>query len=246
MHYDRDSTPRRSEAILEAIRLDPYDADYHGLRAAIHGRSGSLGGRPRSAEGGLEIDPEHVSCNNLRAMALVRLNRRTRLDRRLLRLSPATRKSPSRRQSGMGPAAPGRPCAAFDHFREALRLDPELQWARQGIVEAMKARNPLYRPILGFFLWISRLSDKAQWAVFIATVPGSEDLRSLGRANPARSRCPPAGRLDRAVRGDHLGGGSAVQPGAPPRSIRPTGPVGEQVIASNWIGVCVALCVSSA
>ena len=29
---------------------------------------------------------------------------------------------------------------AMEHFREALRLNPQLDWARQGIVEAMKAR----------------------------------------------------------------------------------------------------------
>ena len=74
---------------------------------------------------------------------------------------------------------------AFEHFREALRLDPEIDWARQGIVEAMKARNPLYRPLLGYFLWMSRLSDKAQWAVIIAIYMGPKILNAVAKANPA-------------------------------------------------------------
>jgi hypothetical protein len=49
----------------------------------------------------------------------------------------------------------------------------------------MKARNPLYRPILGYFLWMSRLSDKAQWAVIIALFMGARFLRALAKANPA-------------------------------------------------------------
>ena len=64
----------------------------------------------------------------------------------------------------MGVLHQAQPKAALEHFREALRLDPNLQYAQAGIVEALKARNPIYRWMLGYFLWMGRLSDRAKWA----------------------------------------------------------------------------------
>ena len=245
MHYDRDQYAEAEEAILEAIRLDPYDADYHGLRAAIMADQGRWEEALRSAEGGLEIDPEHVSCSNLRAMALVRLNRRDEAGQTIASTLARNPRAPSRTPIRDGPCCTRETIhAAFDHFREAFRLDPELQWARQGIVEAMKARNPLYRPILGFFLWISRLSDKAQWAVFIALFLGPRILRGLGRLNPASQPfvLPLAALIvlfvaitwvadplfNLVLRLDRFGRLALSR---------------EQVVASNWIGVCVACAV---
>src|SRR3712207_7475219 len=37
---------------------------------------------------------------------------------------------------------------AMAHFREALRIDASLEWAREGVVEVLKARNPVYRVML--------------------------------------------------------------------------------------------------
>ena len=74
---------------------------------------------------------------------------------------------------------------ACEHFREALRIDPELEWARQGILHAMRARNPIYRVILKFFLFMAKLSDKAQWGVIIGLYFGQRVLRGIAKANPA-------------------------------------------------------------
>jgi hypothetical protein len=71
------------------------------------------------------------------------------------------------------------PRAAQEHFREALRLDPELEFARQGMLEALKARNPVYRVMLAYFLWMGRQSGWTQWAVVIGVYFSS---RFLSRA----------------------------------------------------------------
>ena len=47
---------------------------------------------------------------------------------------------------------------ALEHFREALRLDPELAWARRGIVETLSARGPVIRLLLRYFLWMQRIA----------------------------------------------------------------------------------------
>ncbi len=184
--YDRDQYPEAERAIFEAIRLDPQDADHHALYAAILADQGRWEEALQSTERGLAIDPEDVGCTNLRAMALVRLNRR---DEAGATVATALARNPesafTHANQGWTLLHQGDHRQAFEHFREALRLDPEIDWARQGIVEAMKARNPLYRPLLGYFLWMSRLSEKAQWAVIITIFIGPRILRALAKANPA-------------------------------------------------------------
>jgi tetratricopeptide (TPR) repeat protein len=77
------------------------------------------------------------------------------------------------------------PKQALEHFREALRLDPTNDWARAGIVEAMKARNPIYRVILAYFLWMSRLSGQVQTAIVLGGWFGQRVLRQAAQSNPA-------------------------------------------------------------
>jgi hypothetical protein len=73
---------------------------------------------------------------------------------------------------------------ALTHFREALRLDPMQDWARAGIVEALKARNPVYRLLLRYWLWMSRLTDEEQWETVAILASGWRALRAIARAVP--------------------------------------------------------------
>jgi hypothetical protein len=54
-------------------------------------------------------------------------------------------------------------------FKEALRLKPSGEWARQGLLESLKARNGFYRLILQLDLWRSRLTT-GQRFVLLALV----------------------------------------------------------------------------
>ena len=76
------------------------------------------------------------------------------------------------------------PDKALEHFREALRLDPTMEWARLGVVEALKARHLVYRVMLRFFLWMGRQTQAAQWAVVLALVVGPNLLASIARKPP--------------------------------------------------------------
>jgi hypothetical protein len=72
----------------------------------------------------------------------------------------------------------------MEHFREALRLDPNCQWARQGIVEAMKAHHFIYRVMLGYFLWMARLDSRVQWGIIIGAFFLPRVLGSIVKALP--------------------------------------------------------------
>jgi tetratricopeptide (TPR) repeat protein len=174
------------DAANAAIRLDPADPAHYGLLAAIHLDKRQWREALAAAERGLELDPEHVQCNNIRGMALVKLGRRGEAGATMaqtLALDPEDAFTHANR--GWSLLHEGKPKEAMEHFREALRLDPTLDWARAGIVEALKARNFVYRWMLAYFLFMSRLSTRAQWIIMLGGWFGAQALQRLGEAQPA-------------------------------------------------------------
>jgi tetratricopeptide (TPR) repeat protein len=148
-------------AITEALRLDPEDADCHARLAAMQHDQGEFDATVKSAEQGLQSDAEHIGCMNLRLLGLVKLSR---LDEAEADGQAALAKAPENPFSHMvlGWVAlhRSRIPSALDSFREALRLQPDSAWAREGLIEALKARNGIYRLILQFDLWQTRLTTR--------------------------------------------------------------------------------------
>lgn len=183
--YHRHHHPEALTAIQEAIRLDSTDADYFALLASIHFDEKRWPEALSAAEQGLQFDSEHVGCTNLRAMAMVKLGRKAEAG---ATIGAALAKNPdnavTHANQGWTLLEQGDPKKALEHFREALRLDPENEWARHGIVEALKARNIIYAAMLKYFLWMSKLSGRAQWAIILVGYFGNNALGSLARSNP--------------------------------------------------------------
>jgi len=183
--FDRGRLDEAAASALEATRLDPEDPDYWALLAQVRYEERRWPAALEASERGLEQDAEHLGCNNLRAMALIKLGRRQEagatLDAALAR-DPEDALSHANR--GWTLLEQSEPRKAMEHFREALRLDPALDWARAGIVEALKARHFVYRWMLRYFLWMGKLSGKAQWIVVIGAYVVYQLLRSLARSNP--------------------------------------------------------------
>lgn len=160
---ERDESYR---AIQEALRLDPSDADSFSLLAGIELTRGKWKAALEASEQALALNPEHVQAANLRSMALVRLGRK---DEAMETIDFALRRAPenalSHANQGWNCLHRNDPKAAREHFREALRLDPGLEYAREGMLEALKARNPIYRGMLAYFLWSGRQSSRLQWVL---------------------------------------------------------------------------------
>lgn len=182
----RNDPLRALAAIREAVRLAPKDPDYLAMQAAflleLHRPEEAL----RLAEEALAEDPAHVAGNNLRAMALVRLGRRAEAGATLdASLSREPDNAWTHANRGWGFLHEGNPKQALPHFQEALRLDPDSEWAKAGIVEAIKARNPVYALVLRYILWMGRKSQGAQWAWVVGAYVGYRVLTTLARSTPA-------------------------------------------------------------
>ena len=172
-------------AAQEALRLDPADADHFSLLASIELARGKWPPALAAAEQALALNPEHVGAANLRAMALVRLGRKAEAMESVdYALDRAPDDAFSHANQGWNHLHRNNPKKAQEHFREALRLDPELEYAREGMLEALKARNPIYRAMLAYFLWLGRQSTRFQWAFIIGIFFGSRAARALSDSQP--------------------------------------------------------------
>ncbi len=172
-------------AIREAVRLDPDEADYHAMLAAIlHDRQRWLQSL-EAAETALRIDPEHGLALNVRAMALVKFGRRVDAAETLASaLARAPGDDLTHASRGWALLHTGKTKEALEAFREALRLNPQSEYARDGIIQALRARNVVYRVMLLYFLWMARLSTRAQWGLLIGAYVGFRLLRAVAQASP--------------------------------------------------------------
>lgn len=178
--YCRDRLREAEVAISQALELDPSDPYYYSLLASIHFDQWRWQDALEAAEQGLAIDAEHAGCTNLRAMALIKLGRRAEAG---AVLGDALRRDPedaaTHANQGWTLLEQRQPEKALEHFREALRLDPNSEWAREGIIEALKARHFLYRQMLRYFLWMSRLTGLARWGAVLGVLIVPQVLISL-------------------------------------------------------------------
>ncbi|HKQ75389.1 MAG TPA: tetratricopeptide repeat protein [Blastocatellia bacterium] len=168
VRYQEDLLAEAERAINNAIQLDPWDADHFALLAQIKYQQSKWQDALKAAESGLEIEAEHLTCANLRAMALNRLGREDEAGRALEdALAQDPENALTHANQGWTALQRGEAQKALEHFRESLRLDPTNEWARSGMVEALKARYFVYRLMLKYHFFMSRLSGRSQWFVLI-------------------------------------------------------------------------------
>jgi len=168
VRYQQDILAEAERAINNAIQLDPWDADHFALLAQIKYQQRKWQDALEAAESGLEIEAEHLTCANLRAMALNQLGRGDEAGRALEdALAQDPENALTHANQGWTALQRGEAQKALEHFRESLRLDPTNDWARSGMVEALKARYFVYRLMLKYHFFMSRLSGRSQWFVLI-------------------------------------------------------------------------------
>jgi tetratricopeptide (TPR) repeat protein len=184
--HDRARLEEARAVILEAIRLDPEDADYRALLANILADQQRWPEALAAAEDGLRLDPEHTPATNLRAIALLHLGRKEEAGATIEgALARDPENAASHANLGWNLLHRAEYDRALEHFLEALRIDPTFDWAREGLVEALKARHRIYGLLLRYFLWMSRLDGRARWLVLIGAYIGFRVLRGVASAAPA-------------------------------------------------------------
>ncbi len=151
--------PKEAEkAIIEAIRIHPDEAYLFARASQIYQNQKKHQKALEMADLGLECEPEHDECLINRGAALLDLNRLQEAEeatRQALRVDPESHTA--HLNYGTIQLRLFNHAEAFKHYREALRLSPSSEPARLGVIESLKAKNPLYHGLLRFSVFCRSL-----------------------------------------------------------------------------------------
>ncbi len=166
---DRQQTAQRlapaMDAIDEALRLEPEAAPFWLFRGQI------LNAMQRHREAmdavteALNLDPNDAEALVWRGELQAKLGE---LDASEATLKASLAMHPENAHAhvryGWTMLRRGRVHDAFDRFREALRLDPTLASAQEGLHHAVQSMNRFYRGMTRFNLWLENLTRPRRWA----------------------------------------------------------------------------------
>jgi tetratricopeptide (TPR) repeat protein len=152
----------------EALSIFPYNAGYFALAAHVHLDDKNYEKALVAADRGLLIDAENVSCLNARSTALFRLNKKDAAKETIQEaLSIDPENYITHTNYGWHYLEKGRHKEAANHFREALRINPNYAYARQGYKSSLKSKLIFYRWLLQGNLWLGRQNKNFRWGMII-------------------------------------------------------------------------------
>lgn len=152
----------------QAIAIEPHGAEnFYGKAHALY-NLGQWQAVLDTVDQALSLDPDAVSALNLRSMALVKLGRE---EEAAIGIVDTLRQDPENADThgsqGWALVQQGKFKEAEVHFREALRLEPENTWAREGVLNCLRAKTGIYALLLRYYMWMSKLSGRAQFGVML-------------------------------------------------------------------------------
>lgn len=172
-------------AANQALRIDPEDADpWVALSRAFLGQK-RFTEAVSAADRALSLEPDSEIAGGLRAMALAMSDGGSDWQGAAEgTVAVAPDSSVAHSFSGYAHLLRGGERQASEHFREALRLDPESELAQAGLADAMKASNPFFRPFFRLFLWQERLPRGWRIALTIGPIILVKALRPVAGHHP--------------------------------------------------------------
>lgn len=168
------------EATQMALAFDPNDSLAFTAEAQAHLQMENWPLAEQSARQALALDADNSGAANQLAQALRLQNK---LAENAEHLAGMLARDPedafTHANAGWAALQRGQLRDAEVHFREALRLDPDFEYAREGLLTSFRARSPLYRGYLKYTFAMARLNRKARWAVIIGLYLGVRFAGSL-------------------------------------------------------------------
>jgi tetratricopeptide (TPR) repeat protein len=171
--------------IRKAIELEPWDADFFGFLSAIYIDRKKWETALEYANEGLNADPENTACLNYRTICLTKLNRKEEL---LSSIEETLAQNPedayTHANVGWSKLETRNFAEAKAHFMEALKINPDNYHAKEGMKEAIRAKNPLYRFFMNYQFWIAKQQGKAQWMFILGMYFGTKFIAGLASKYP--------------------------------------------------------------
>ena len=173
------------EAMKAALALAPYRADVLGTAANLACDQKKWSEAMELTEEGLALDAYDENCISARGWALINIGRCEEAQV-LLRQALVDHPEDADYQSLLGYASLrlGRGEEALEYFISALRTEPENDMAREGFLNALRSRYPIYGLVVRYILWLSTLSTQVRLALMFAEHFIERFLNEMARRHP--------------------------------------------------------------
>ncbi len=174
---------REKEALAAARtarKLDPFDPIAIACEAHAQARLKNWAAAEQAAREALALDADDALAAQILAETLRNQGKtaeNAEQIRALLERDPED--ATTHYHAGWAALQRGDHRTAEVHFRESLRLEPELEPARDGLLTSFRARSPFYRGYLRYCLRLARMKAGAQWAWIIGILVVYQIARRL-------------------------------------------------------------------
>lgn len=149
--------------IKEAIEINPEEADYFANYASIKMMQNKWSEAIELVDNGLALQPDNLSCLNIKTTALTKLKRHTEAERTIenaLGFDPNN--AATHTNVGWRELEKRNYQKSLEAFSTALAINPNSQYAKEGLTEALKAKYWFYKLFLAYVFWLSRLDKRTQ------------------------------------------------------------------------------------
>jgi Tfp pilus assembly protein PilF len=166
-----------------AIALDPEDPYSWNCKSLALCGMHRWNDAEQSARQALALDPDDETASNLLAHTLrlqKKLDESESESRRRLARDPENAFSFA--NSGWAALQRGQVKEAENLFKEALRLDPAMSHAKEGLKASYRARSAFYRLFLRWVFFIQQFNEKNRMLILIGLIIGFKIARSLAAA----------------------------------------------------------------
>ena len=155
-YYQKDNHLKAVDNLNRAILLNPWHAEYYGLLSFVLLGNRQFNEALAKANEGLALEADNITCLNARSMAL---NKLKKTEEAIATMQDALAQDPDSEFThttiGWNLLERGRHKEAATHFREALRINPVMQNAQNGLKEALKSKIPPYKWLLQYSFWVN-------------------------------------------------------------------------------------------
>lgn len=168
---ENDEYKAAEENINQAISINPYQAGYFGTKAANYINQKKYDQAIEAALEGLDLNPDDTSCNNMLSMAQTQTGLGDEAFNRLESLlADDPENELTQANTGYYYLRQGNSAKAKEHFAAALNSNPEFEFARAGMIQAIKSTNWFYAKLMQFSYWLDEMNARYRWGFIIGLV----------------------------------------------------------------------------
>jgi tetratricopeptide (TPR) repeat protein len=152
----------------QALEMNPYDILAHNAKARAYMDMSDWADAEAAARHALSLDTDNEVAGNILAIALRqqgRLEESQAVTASMLAQAPDD--AMSQNNAGWSALQAGDYRRANRHFLEALRLNPNFDNARRGLIHAFNSRVWIYRMYFQYLAWMSKHKTGGRYAIVI-------------------------------------------------------------------------------